>query len=663
MPNPPKSFIFCVHAHQPVGNFDHVFEEAYEKCYRPFFEVWEKHPSLPLVCHFSGSLMDWLEKHKPEFVKKIQKMAKESPVEFLGGGYYEPIFGLIPRRDLKGQLRLMAEKIESVFGRFPEGAWLTERVWDPELVSTLKKSRVQYTILDDLHLEKAGKEDPITGYFQTKDGRESLDLFASMKQLRYLMPFRKPEEVIGFIHDTAASAGDVFVFADDIEKFGFWPGTHDWVYKENWLDHFMTLLENDGSINLYTFTEFRKRFKPKGWVRVPHGSYSEMMEWSGGRFYNFLERYPESRYMHDRMRSISHRLEGLHPTNGTRQAYEQAQRALYRAQCNCPYWHGVFGGLYLHHLRSAVFENLIQAENVLEGVQRKACLLRKTTLRIQRLGSGERWQLRQKNLETFFNPRYGGAIEEMDDLPRGVNLMCNLQSHHEVYHETVLKMPEPVAGGREPLSIHQILGSKEKDLEKHLHYDVCRRLSLLDHFFLEELSLREFTDSKYSEAGDFIGARYGSRQRTRHGVREIIFEKRGHLVTPLSKYALGLKKVVTPKGDSGLCVRYSIQNNSREAVRFVWGVEFNFSIGEDYARHGVAADRVKEWILNDAWRGIKIRFVSREEVQFLAAPVETISESESGLERTYQGLGVLLQRHFFLKPKETKEHLLELSVG
>src|SRR3989338_6737720 len=141
-----------------------------------------------------------------------------------------------------------------------------------------------------------------------------------------------------------------------------WPGTHHWVYEEGWLDRFFSLLEKDKEIQLYTFSQFRKSFKAKGFVNVPHASYSEMMEWSGGRFYNFFDKYPESRYMRDRMWSVSGRLEKEYLKNGLG---ESARNALYRAQCNCAYWHGVFGGLYLHHLRSAVFENLIQAEKLL----------------------------------------------------------------------------------------------------------------------------------------------------------------------------------------------------------------------------------------------------------------------------------------------------------
>ncbi|HMO34553.1 MAG TPA: DUF1925 domain-containing protein, partial [Gemmatales bacterium] len=42
---------------------------------------------------------------------------------------------------------------------------------------------------------------------------------------------------------------------------------------------------------------------------------------------------------------------------------ENAILELYRGQCNCPYWHGAFGGLYLPHLRQAIYKHLISADN------------------------------------------------------------------------------------------------------------------------------------------------------------------------------------------------------------------------------------------------------------------------------------------------------------
>ena len=45
---------------------------------------------------------------------------------------------------------------------------------------------------------------------------------------------------------------------------------------------------------------------------------------------------------------------------------ERAREELYRAQCNCGYWHGAFGGIYLPHLRNAVYQHLIAADNLLD---------------------------------------------------------------------------------------------------------------------------------------------------------------------------------------------------------------------------------------------------------------------------------------------------------
>ncbi len=664
MADPVKNLILCVHAHQPVGNFGWVFEEAYEKSYRPFFEALDKHPKVSLSCHFSGSLINWLGSTQPGLIRLLKKMAEREQLEFIGGAYYEPIYGVIPKKDLAGQIELMRNKLKSLFGCHPEGAWLTERVWDPDLVKPLKRAGAQYTILDDFHLEKAGVRAPVTGFYQTKDGADVLDLFASIKDLRYLMPFHKAQETIDYIHKTDAGTESVFVFADDLEKFGMWPGTHHWVYEEGWLDEMLRLLEEDKTIKLYTFSQFRRHFHAKGFVSVPHASYSEMMEWSGGSFYNFFDKYPESRYMRDRMWKVSKDLEKLSAKNGALPASEEARAALYRAQCNCSYWHGVFGGLYLHHLRSAVFENLIQAEEIITKLSHKSRKNHPPIIQRQKLDTGDRWQIRQKEIVAFFNPRYGASLEEFDYLPKAVNLMCNIQRHRESYHEVVLKKRPSAARipSTVPLSIHEMLGAKEKDLEKHLYYDPYKRLSFMDHFFQEEIGTEEFGRASYEEVGDFIGALYRLHPGSSKAAKALHFERKGYLMLHSQRHSLRLKKVMTPRGASALRAHYYLKNQSAKPVQFVFGVEFNFSIGDEYARKGLYEKNIKEWIFNDSWRGLRIKLNSKDPLTLIASPVETVSESESGLEKTYQELGVLIQRPFYLAAGEIKEHVLELGV-
>ena len=56
----PISLLFGVHAHQPVGNFDSVMEEAHVRCYRMFLQTAERYPAFRFAVHFSGWLLDWL---------------------------------------------------------------------------------------------------------------------------------------------------------------------------------------------------------------------------------------------------------------------------------------------------------------------------------------------------------------------------------------------------------------------------------------------------------------------------------------------------------------------------------------------------------------------------------------------------------------------------
>ena len=53
--------ILSFHNHQPVGNFDGVFEQAYRDAYLPFLDVMQDYPDIRFALHTSGSLLEWLE--------------------------------------------------------------------------------------------------------------------------------------------------------------------------------------------------------------------------------------------------------------------------------------------------------------------------------------------------------------------------------------------------------------------------------------------------------------------------------------------------------------------------------------------------------------------------------------------------------------------------
>src|SRR6185369_12144776 len=77
---------WAVHSHQPVGNFDFIFERAHAQAYAPFLETLAAHPSIRMSMHFSGILLDWLEAKRPEYLRSLRALVDRGQVEILGGG-------------------------------------------------------------------------------------------------------------------------------------------------------------------------------------------------------------------------------------------------------------------------------------------------------------------------------------------------------------------------------------------------------------------------------------------------------------------------------------------------------------------------------------------------------------------------------------------------
>ena len=76
MSNPQIQLCLVLHNHQPVGNFDGVFEEAYQDSYLPFLEVFEPYTDLKISLHTSGPLMQWLQANHPDYLIELRNWSK-----------------------------------------------------------------------------------------------------------------------------------------------------------------------------------------------------------------------------------------------------------------------------------------------------------------------------------------------------------------------------------------------------------------------------------------------------------------------------------------------------------------------------------------------------------------------------------------------------------
>jgi alpha-amylase/alpha-mannosidase (GH57 family) len=152
----PIRFVFGLHLHQPVGNFDHVFAQHVEDVYRPLLDRLAGRGFLPVALHLSGPLLEWLERHEPAYLDRLGVLAADGKVEMLLAGFYEPVLAALPRADRVEQIGWMHEAVRRRFGVDARGLWLTERVWEPELAADLAEAGVRYALVDDRHFLATG---------------------------------------------------------------------------------------------------------------------------------------------------------------------------------------------------------------------------------------------------------------------------------------------------------------------------------------------------------------------------------------------------------------------------------------------------------------------------------------------------------------------------
>ena len=724
MKKPKVQFIFAIHNHQPVGNFDFVAEEAYQKSYLPFLNVLRKHPSVKIVLHYTGILYHFFEAKHPEFLDMLRELVAEGRVEVLAGGFYEPILAVLPDEDKVGQVRKMVEYVRKNLQYDSRGMWLAERVWEPHLPRFLAAAGIDHVVVDDFHFKMAGLREPdLDGYYLTEEQGDLIRVFPGSEKLRYLIPFHPPEEAIGHLAMFKSTERNrLAVMADDGEKFGVWPETYRTVYEQGWLEQFLTLLEENGDwLETTTFTAYLAKEPPRGKIYLPTASYMEMGEWAlptaamedychtlslikarpecgrmrpfikGGIWRNFLAKYPESDHMHKRMLMVSRKVhEAL--DGAAKLTRDQARMVdhLYQSQCNDAYWHGVFGGLYLPHLRSAVYEQLISAETMADAVLKGGGAVQEARGKGKPAGSsGSSWltiergdfdrdgceeiMVNSDRLNVFLDPAEGGRITELDWKPRSFNLMNTLTRRREGYHSKIVHAGTETGGAK---TIHDRVVVKEEGLQHHLQYDWYSRASLLDHFLESGVDLASFMKSEYYEAGDFVLGSYAATAREQKDAAVVVLEREGNA----EGLAVQVRKTLTMvPGGAGFTAAYAVTNRDREELNTTFGSEFNFSLlaGNAHDRYydipGHILDKrnlasfgetnnVGRVRLVDEWLKVTVALEFSQPAVLWRAPVETVSQSEAGFERVYQSSMVMPLWRISLPPGKTWEIEIRLMI-
>ncbi|MEW6715081.1 MAG: alpha-amylase/4-alpha-glucanotransferase domain-containing protein [Nitrospirota bacterium] len=670
--------ILAFHNHQPVGNFDDVFEEAYQKSYLPFLKVLERHPDLKIVLHYSGSLLSWIKANHREFLDSLKALAREGRAEFLTGGFYEPLLSSIPGDDRTGQIKKLTEFISDEFGYQAKGMWLAERVWEPDMPEYLARAGISYLPVDDYHFKLTGlTEKELRGYFITESGGYTVNIFPGSEELRYRIPFHEVKDVISYLKEVYEESGPVMLsMADDGEKFGIWPGTYKLVYTNGWLEQFFeALAENSSWIETTTYEEYISKNAPLGRIYLPTASYREMGEWAmmsggsreyesdleemkkifgskkaqalirGGIWKNFFTKYPESNHIHKRMFFVSRK---VHQAVRRVKAGDRASKKagmmldeLWQGQCNDAYWHGIFGGLYLPHLRSSLYRHMLKAEKLAEDIISPAPVALKKG-DIDKDGYNDLF-VSTKSLSLFFS-EIGGNLCELSYKDKAVNILDTLSRRSEPYHKKIISAVDSKDAG----TIHDSIKLKDKSITADLVFDPYRKTSLIDHFLTENTTFAQFKDGLHKELWDQMGKPYSVKTAKSKKMLSAEFKSEGKV---LGEPASVKKKISI--SDSRPLIKAEYDVDAPEGVFFC--TEFNISLlGSPYptitidpdgrkkpAPYAINTSReckgVQSFSIKDEYLGVSISFDFDAGVDLWHFPVETVSLSEGGIEKIYQG--------------------------
>jgi hypothetical protein len=649
------TLLLGVHAHQPAGNFAEVIAQAHERCYGPFLRLLHRFPGFRFALHASGPLLEHLLARYPDDMALLRDMVRRGQVELFGAGDTEPVLAAIPERDRLAQLEALSARLAREFGERPSGAWLTERVWEATVVPALAASGIRYVTVDDYHFLCGGKSaSDLVGRFTTEEGGQPLDLFPISEALRYRLPFAPAPEAVDYIESLAAHGPDAAaIYFDDIEKFGIWPETHEWVYEKGWLENFVRAVLASPRIETATFRDHHARTRTRGVVYLPTTSYIEMNEWTlpaaqastysdlvarekeagrydaekaflrGGIWKNFLTRYPEANWMHKRMLGLSARLAAL----PERLRAPGMQRLLHLAQANDGYWHGLFGGLYLPHLRRGIYHALLRLEAALDRASprppRERCDLDADGVDEVVLQNGE--------LQAIVRLDGAACVVELDSYALAQNFGDTLRRHAEHYHRKAAAAGASKPRGDGIASAHDRIGFKHEVGLADLAVDVAPR-SIFRDAWIDAGGDEHPIDGYVEQPPGAVELAVGFRAACAGGTID------KHLLVQGARLTAWFSLSGVPAGRLRTELNLALPSCDGYAGRYVLRGEIPGGFGQP-----LDADEVTELVLDDRFMRGALTILASRPARVRARPLHTVSQSEDGFEKVMQCATVALE--------------------
>jgi alpha-amylase len=190
--------------------------------------------------------------------------------------------------------------------------------------------------------------------------------------------------------------------------------------------------------------------------------------------------------------------------------------------------------------------------------------------------------------------------------------------------------------------------------------DRYTRVSLLDHFLAPSTTVENYAINNYVEIGDFVEGEYLVQKALVSDGQAFVEMTRMGQIAGIN---LTVKKTIRFGMEARLAVNYEFMCHRSEPTSILYGCEFNLNLysDQDPKRYYFVPDanrrrevsetgqegNLKRFVLVNESDQMNAAFAISHPVSVWFFPLMTVSQSEEGFERTYQGSSLL-----FLHPLE-----------
>jgi alpha-amylase len=280
-------------------------------------------------------------------------------------------------------------------------------------------------------------------------------------------------------------------------------------------------------------------------------------------------------------------------------------------------------------------------------------------------------------------PARGGALFAIDDRRRCFCITDVLTRRPEAYHAKVLELAAKdatgaPASGDAPAVVGAVTHVKDARLAEILVYDPHQRLAFVDQFFPVELELDDLRRCRAAELGTFKTSAYDLVELQR-GTGRLTLRCAGQVRGPAGAVAATIRKTIVLEG-AELRVEYELSPGSPlRGVYFASEISLALPSGpapsgqcrvlsrdgdrQDHVATAGSTPEVSRVELHDSSSEMTITLTPSPAALTVRFPLETVSQSESGIERTYQGSTLVFLWRCELGAGESLRPALRLHVS